>query len=94
MTLNPQATLDVNGNVMIASIPNNSSPTQVLVPGPNGEIQKAPFPATAANAWNLTGNNGTNPTTNFIGTIDNQSLTFRTNNTPIGQIGTQNNIRR
>ena len=30
--------------------------------------------------WNTTGNSGTNPTTNFIGTTDNQSLVFKTNN--------------
>ena len=33
------------------------------------------------NSWNITGNSGTNPTTNFIGTSDNQSLAFRTTNT-------------
>lgn len=30
--------------------------------------------------WNTTGNSGTNPTTNFIGTTDNQSLVFKINN--------------
>lgn len=34
-----------------------------------------------ANAWTLTGNAGTDPATNFIGTTDNQRLVFRTNNT-------------
>jgi hypothetical protein len=32
-------------------------------------------------AWTLLGNNATNPNTNFIGTTDNNSLRFRTNNT-------------
>jgi hypothetical protein len=32
-------------------------------------------------AWITTGNAGTNPTNNFLGTTDNQSLVFRTNNT-------------
>lgn len=31
--------------------------------------------------WRLTGNAGTNSTTNFLGTTDNQPLIFRTNNT-------------
>ncbi len=31
--------------------------------------------------WSLFGNNGTNPATNFLGTIDNVDLRFRTNNT-------------
>ncbi|MBE7442682.1 MAG: hypothetical protein HS119_09545 [Flavobacteriales bacterium] len=33
------------------------------------------------NAWSLTGNAGTNSSTNFIGTTDAQDLKFRTNNT-------------
>ncbi|MCW9041297.1 MAG: hypothetical protein OQJ69_01655 [Flavobacteriales bacterium] len=32
-------------------------------------------------AWELTGNAGTNVATNFLGTTDNNSLAFRTNNT-------------
>lgn len=35
----------------------------------------------AVNNWSLTGNSGTNPTTNFLGTTDAQDLVFRTNNT-------------
>jgi hypothetical protein len=34
--------------------------------------------------WSLTGNAGTNPTTNFIGTTDNVALMFRANNAPAG----------
>lgn len=33
------------------------------------------------NAWLITGNTGTTPTTNFLGTLDNVDLVFRTNNT-------------
>ncbi|MDO1450152.1 tail fiber domain-containing protein [Rhodocytophaga aerolata] len=37
----------------------------------------------SANAqWSLTGNTGTNSSTNFIGTRDSRDLTFRTNNIP------------
>lgn len=36
---------------------------------------------TAAAAWELLGNAGTNPATNFVGTTDGQDLVFRTNNT-------------
>jgi hypothetical protein len=34
---------------------------------------------TPENAWNLTGNNGTRPGINFIGTTDNKDLVFKTN---------------
>lgn len=51
--------------------------------------------ATAQN-WSLTGNSGTAPATNFLGTTDNQSLVFKTNNiewfklTPKGRLIFQN----
>jgi hypothetical protein len=38
-----------------------------------------------SNDWLLTGNTGTNPSTDFLGTIDAQPIKFRTNNLPVGQ---------
>ncbi|WP_449399150.1 hypothetical protein [Chryseobacterium wanjuense] len=50
--------------------------------------------ATAATTpWNILGNSGTTPSTNFLGTTDNQGLALRTNNaehmriTPTGNVG-------
>ena len=40
----------------------------------------------AGNGWNITGNAGTNPSSNFIGTTDNQPLLFRVNNAWAGEI--------
>ncbi len=37
-------------------------------------------PGTIFNGWSTTGNAGTNTTTNFIGTTDNNGIAFRTNN--------------
>jgi hypothetical protein len=34
-------------------------------------------------AWNLSGNPGINPTTDFIGTSDNNPLSIKTNNTEV-----------
>ncbi|RLJ34187.1 hypothetical protein CLU97_3682 [Chryseobacterium sp. 7] len=39
-----------------------------------------------AQSWNTTGNSGTNPSNNFIGTTDNQPLVFKTNNTKVMNI--------
>ena len=39
-----------------------------------------------AQSWSLTGNAGTNPSTNFLGTTDNQPLRFRANNSFAGEI--------
>jgi len=41
---------------------------------------------TFAQSWNITGNSGTNPSNNFIGTTDNQPLIFKTNNTKVMNI--------
>ena len=38
------------------------------------------FSTINANDWHLNGNTGTNSSTNFLGTTDNQSLSFKTNN--------------
>ncbi len=38
------------------------------------------------NFWNISGNPGTNSSTNFIGTTDNQDLVFKTNNTETARI--------
>ena len=35
--------------------------------------------ADASHFWSLTGNSGTNPSTNFLGTTDNQPLVIKTN---------------
>ena len=39
-----------------------------------------------AQSWSLTGNAGTNPVTNFVGTRDNNPLLFRINNRFAGKI--------
>ncbi|MBX7153313.1 MAG: hypothetical protein K1X91_00005 [Bacteriodetes bacterium] len=43
-------------------------------------------PAAVANAWSLSGNSGTNSTTNFLGTTDNTDLVIKVNNTKSGLI--------
>jgi hypothetical protein len=39
------------------------------------------------NAWQIGGNSGTNPSSHFIGTTDNQPLNFRANDQKAGRIG-------
>ena len=48
--------------------------------------------AASAQSWGLTGNAGTSPSTNFIGTADNVSLRFRTNNTAKMIIDSMGNV--
>ncbi|MFZ4704364.1 MAG: hypothetical protein ACOYMF_00005, partial [Bacteroidales bacterium] len=40
--------------------------------------------------WSLTGNNGTNTSSNFIGTTDDVDLLFKRNNVKAGQLGMNN----
>jgi hypothetical protein len=47
----------------------------------SGTVRKLPFTALTGVSWSLTGNAGTNYATNFLGTTDNTSLRFHTNNT-------------
>jgi hypothetical protein len=44
----------------------------------------------ALNGWSLTGNSGTDTTTNFIGTTDNTNLIFKRNNVRAGKISAFN----
>ena len=39
-----------------------------------------------ASAWSVTGNSGTSPSTNFIGTTDNEALVFKVNNILSGKV--------
>ena len=52
--------------------------------------QWVPF---AGNPWKILGNTGTNPSINFLGTTDNVSLRFRTNNTEQFEITTGGLLR-
>ena len=45
----------------------------------------------SSNAWALVGNAGTNPSTHFVGTTDNQSLVFKANNQLSGKIDVSSN---
>ncbi|MEP6556101.1 MAG: hypothetical protein ABJB11_21275, partial [Ferruginibacter sp.] len=59
-----------------------TAPTEIIVTK-NDTLMRYPISlltAGGSNGWGLTGNGGTNSTSNFIGTTDNVDLVFRTNN--------------
>ncbi|MCL6524510.1 MAG: hypothetical protein K6T34_07590, partial [Thermoflavifilum sp.] len=98
----PGYTLDVNGTgnftgsltLGSALIASGSAGTtgQVLVSQGAGNAPQWQNPSTALNAWSLTGNAGTTPGTNFLGTTDNQDLVFKTNNTEQMRITNAGNV--
>lgn len=52
----------------------------------------APQGGSGTAGWGLTGNSGTNPTTQFVGTTDAQALVLKTNNTEKMRIASNGNI--
>ena len=106
-TNTPSEKLHVVGNTRISSLSGlgnrlvQSNATGVLsniADGTAGQILTTngagvlSWTNTSATAWNLLGNAATNPSTNFVGTTDNQALVFRTFNTENMRINTNGNI--
>ena len=96
--LNPAAALHVNVGswsypLRVEGLPTTSASSTVLVSDAAGIVYTTSASALAAsNAWSLTGNAGTDPTTNFLGTIDNRPLVIRTNNTEVMRVTTTGNV--
>jgi hypothetical protein len=65
----------IQGNNVSGAAPNNG---YILVWNV-GTNQWEPNPVTVAGAWGLTGNGGTNPAFNFLGTTDDQPVIIKTN---------------
>lgn len=70
-----------NGSTLAFTL--SGSPGQVLVSSGSGVPTWQTITAASVGAWTINGNSGTNPDApsfNFLGTIDNRPLAFRTNN--------------
>lgn len=81
----PLDRLHVVGSIRM--VDGNQAVGRVPVSNANGTMTWTDPLTVASNlAWTLTGNAGTNPTTNFLGTTDVQPVRFRTNNVIAGQI--------
>ncbi|MFM2037912.1 MAG: hypothetical protein RL432_851, partial [Bacteroidota bacterium] len=83
------------GPIGLPGIPGPQGPAGATGPqGPAGVAgpQGPAGPSGALNAWSLTGNAGTNPTTNFIGTTDAQDWVVRTNNIERARIMSNGNV--
>lgn len=77
LTVNNTAPL-WNANQLQGNPVSSNSPSSGQVLSWNGSSWT---PTTSTTGWSLTGNSGTAPATNFLGTTDAQRLVFRTNNT-------------
>ena len=93
-TSSPQYALDVSGQAQISgtlkigavTLPNtDGSSNQVLTTNGSGTASWQSV-SSLASGWSLSGNSNTNPSSNFIGTTDNQSLVFKANSQLAGKI--------
>ncbi|RXR20202.1 tail fiber domain-containing protein [Flavobacterium stagni] len=84
-TATPATRLHVVGNLRL--VDGNQAAGKVLTSDGNGT---ATWQSATSLAWGLSGNAGTNATTNFIGTTDNVDLVFKRNNTLAGLLGSSN----
>jgi len=95
-TTAPSERLDVQGNVRFsgALMPGGNPGTSGQVLVSQGQDQPPVWQTlpSSNNSWSLTGNSGTNPANNFLGTTDNQPLVFRTNNSERVRIDTNGNV--
>ncbi len=83
-TETPQELLDVSGTARVAGfkMPTGAANQYVLTSDAAGVGTWQPA-AAAANAWNLTGNSGTAPPANFLGTSDLQPFEIKVNNSRV-----------
>ncbi len=75
-----------NSGLRLTSLPS----TGVLGTNVNGDVVPSTINPANALFWGLTGNSGTTPATNFVGTTDNQDLVFKRNNLRAGLISLTN----
>lgn len=89
-TITPGDELHVVGNIRM--VDGNQAAGKVMVSDANGTATWTTLGPSQTNAWSITGNSGTDPSVNFIGTTDNVDLVFRQDNTEAGRITTD--VRR
>jgi hypothetical protein len=89
----PASKLDVVGDIKFTKelrpAGNAGTTGDLLVSQGLGNAPQWKNPSTlpiSNNAWNILGNAGTNDTINFLGTTDNQKLTFKVNDTIAGKV--------
>ncbi len=87
----PSGTIGQTGPTGAGSIgPTGPTGPSSTVPGPTGPT--GPTGTGGGSGWNLIGNSGTNPPTNFLGTTDGKPLVFKVGNTIRGLIDSVDNI--
>lgn len=86
----PTNTLTVAGTLplRVLGLTHDVSIDTIMVIDPSGVVYKRAFSTINITDWKLTGNSGTNASTNFIGTTDAVDFAFRVNNAEVGRFKT------
>ena len=91
----PPGSVDVMGTYPTLTVTGlQTTPVSAVTPTAGQILQFNGTNWTPSNGtfWNLLGNAGTSPATNFLGTTDNNDLVFRTNNTEKMRVLTNGNV--
>lgn len=92
-TNTPSAQLHTTGTVRFGGITQNNTFNRLLVQDTSGRLfWRDAASVGSGSAWLLTGNAGTNSSSNFLGTLDTARLVFRTNNTEKATILSNGNV--
>jgi Secretion system C-terminal sorting domain len=95
-TNTPTEQLHTKLGVRLEGINQNNNLSQLLVRDNSGKLfwrdASTITPPPNNNFWSLTGNAGTNPNVNFLGTTDANPLILRTNNVPQMRVNTTNAV--
>ncbi|MBL7702616.1 MAG: hypothetical protein JNM14_10210 [Ferruginibacter sp.] len=75
-----QATIRVSGLASTTTLALGTAPFNAVMIDANGVFYRGGTTGSPTNAWFTTGNSGTAPATNFMGSTDNVDVAFRTNN--------------
>jgi hypothetical protein len=76
----PSAQLHTNGTIRFEGVSNNNTLQRLALFDNSGNLFYRDLASLQANFWSTTGNAGTSPATNYLGTTDNNRLVIRTNN--------------
>ncbi|MGC4103001.1 beta strand repeat-containing protein [Ferruginibacter sp.] len=78
----PTAQLHTTGTVRFSGLTNDNSVDRIVATDVNGNLyyrDASSLGGSSTGSWGLSGNAGTDPSTHFIGTTDNKSLSIKTN---------------
>lgn len=76
------------GRVRLGDVPTATDADVVTIDGSGNLTKRSIY----SSSWNLSGNSGTNPSSNFVGTTDAQDLVLRTNNVEAVRVTSAGNM--